>query len=62
MPRTVRTHQTSVTAIARGLGNVWVVKVVGFDGSFDGIRRTFDDAMATARFYAELFDAPRSIF
>lgn len=54
-----RTPHTGVRAVARGHGNVWAVEVVGRTGTFRGTRRTLSDALATARRYARLFDAPR---
>ena len=55
------TPRTSVRAESRGMSNVFRVEVIGRRGSFTGIRRTWSEAVATARHYAALFDAPRSV-
>lgn len=48
--------RTSLTAdLARG---VWRVEVIGRTGRFTGVRKTLPLARATARLYAEKFDAP----
>lgn len=55
------TRMTSVVIVARGMGNVASVHVVGSKGSFTGVRKNLELGLATARKYAQLLDAPHRV-
>lgn len=47
----------TITPMARGLGNVWEVVVVGKRGTFRGICKTEQDAQGVAQHYGRVLRA-----